>query len=132
MKKVLFLFTALLLLIACDKEDLIFNDSKIEVCVYDDQGNKMPDVRVKMYDEEQYELFKQNNLTAPTGSEITSDTGIATFHLSHDEWFAAKNQQFLTFLVQEGGGESNYKIWSTGKTIDAGKDAQLDIILLHR
>ena len=40
-----------------------------------------------------------------------------------------KSQRFLTFVVQEGGGPDNYRIWSVGKTIDAGKDIQLEIRL---
>ena len=55
--------------------------------------------------------------------------GIVTFTLPQEEWFAAQSQRFLTFVVQEGGGPDNYQIWSSGKTVEAGKAVKVEIRL---
>ena len=53
----------------------------------------------------------------------------ATFILPQEEWFAAQSQRFFTFVVQEGGGPDNYQIWSSGRTVEAGKVVKIEIRL---
>ena len=76
-----------------------------------------------------YKAFEQDNLTPPTAGATANAQGIALFTLPGEVWFSGQSQRFLTFVVQEGGGPNNYRIWSVGKTIDAGKDIQLEIRL---
>ena len=72
---------------------------------------------------------QQYNLTLPTAIAQTNESGIATFVLPREEWFTTQSQRFLTFVVQEGGGPDNYQIWSSGKTVEAGKVVKVDIRL---
>ena len=74
-------------------------------------------------------LFMIDNLTLPTAVARTNESGIATFILPQEEWFAAQSQRFFTFVVQEGGGPDNYQIWSSGRTVEAGKVVKIEIRL---
>lgn len=142
MRKLLMIFLSAFLLLAglsallflmsgCSDDEHEVRDSRVTVTVYDDKGNVIPNVRVKMYDEKQYEAFKRNNRTEPTAAVETDAHGRAVFHLIYQEWFDKEKQRFLMFVVQYGAGESNYQIWSSGSTMDAGKDAQVTLQLRH-
>ena len=97
--------------------------------VYDENGKIATGVPVKMYNEKDYKIFEKDNLTLPTAIAQTNESGIATFVLPREEWFTTQSQRFLTFVVQEGGGPDNYQIWSSGKTVEAGKVVKVDIRL---
>lgn len=125
--KIIFLVCAVFLTVACEKEQHTGKESRVSVTVYDENGKAMPGVPVKMYDEKDYKAFEQDNLTPPTAGATANAQGIALFTLPGETWFSGQSQRFLTFVVQEGGGPDNYRIWSVGKTIDAGKDIQLEI-----
>lgn len=127
--KIIFLVCAVFLTVACEKEQHTGKESRVSVTVYDENGKVMPGVPVKMYDEKDYKAFEQDNLTPPTAGATANAQGIALFTLPGETWFSGQSQRFLTFVVQEGGGPDNYRIWSVGKTIDAGKDIQLEIRL---
>ena len=127
--KIIFLVCAVFLTVACEKEQHTGKESRVSVTVYDENGKAMPGIPVKMYDEKDYKAFEQDNLTPPTAGATANAQGIALFTLPGEVWFSGQSQRFLTFVVQEGGGPNNYRIWSVGKTIDAGKDIQLEIRL---
>lgn len=127
--KIIFLVCAVFLTVACEKEQHTGKESRVSVTVYDENGKAMPGIPVKMYDEKDYKAFEQDNLTPPTAGATANAQGIALFTLPGEVWFSGQSQRFLTFVVQEGGGPDNYRIWSVGKTIDAGKDIQLEIRL---
>ena len=52
-----------------------------------------------------------------------------SFVLPREELFATLWERFLTFVIQEGGGPDNYQIWSSGKTVEAGKAVKVEIRL---
>jgi len=79
--------------------------------------------------EKDYKVFEKDNLTLPTAVVRTNESGIATFILPQEEWFAAQSQRFFTFVVQEGGGPDNYQIWSSGRTVETGKVVKIEIRL---
>ena len=79
--------------------------------------------------EKDYKVFEKDNLTLPTAVARTNESGIATFILPQEEWFAAQSQRFFTFVVQEGGGPDNYQIWSSGRSVEAGKVVKIEIRL---
>ena len=94
-----------------------------------ENGKIATGIPVKMYNEKDYKVFEKDNLTLPTAVARTNESGIATFILPQEEWFAAQSQRFFTFVVQEGGGPDNYQIWSSGKTVEAGKAVKVEIRL---
>lgn len=113
--KIIFLVCAVFLTIACEKEQHTGKESRVSVTVYDENGKAMPGIPVKMYDEKDYKAFEQDNLTPPTAGATANAQGIALFTLPGEVWFSGQSQRFLTFVVQEGGGPDNYRIWSVGK-----------------
>lgn len=135
MKKIVILLSVMLLLsvmffmAACEKGNEEMKEAVVAVAVYDENGKIATGVPVKMYNEKDYKIFKKDNLTLPTAIVQTNEKGIATFVLPREEWFATQPQRFLTFVVQEGGGPDNYQIWSSGKTVEAGKVVQIEIRL---
>ena len=104
-------------------------EAKVVVAVYDENGKNATGVPVKMYNEKDYKVFEKDNLTLPTVIIQTNESGMATFVLPREEWFATQSQRFLTFVIQEGGGPDNYQIWSSGKTVEAGKAVKVEIRL---
>ena len=118
MRKIVILLSAMLFMVACEKGNEEVKEAKVVVSVYDENGKMITGVPVKMYNEKDYKIFEKDN-----------KSGIATFTLPQEEWFAAQSQRFLTFVVQEGGGPDNYQIWSAGKTVEAGKVVKIEIRL---
>ena len=129
MRKIVILLSAMLFMVACEKGNEEVKEAKVVVSVYDENGKMITGVPVKMYNEKDYKVFEKDNLTSPTAIIQTNKSGIATFTLPQEEWFAAQSQRFLTFVVQEGGGPDNYQIWSAGKTVEAGKVVKIEIRL---
>ena len=112
MKKIVILLSAMLFMVACEKGNEEMKEAKVVVSV-----------------EKDYKVFEKDNLTLPTAIIQTNESGMATFVLPREEWFATQSQRFLTFVVQEGGGPNNYQIWSSGKTVEAGKAVKVEIRL---
>jgi len=129
MKKIAILLSAIFFMVACGKENEEMKEAKVLVSVYDENGKIATDIPVKMYNEKDYKIFEKDNLTSPTAVIQTNKSGIATFILPQEEWFATQQQRFLTFVVQEGGGPDNYQIWSSGKTVEPGKVVKIEIRL---
>lgn len=129
MKKIAILLSAMFFMVACGKENEEMKEAKVLVSVYDENGKIATDIPVKMYNEKDYKIFEKDNLTSPTAVIQTNKSGIATFILPQEEWFATQQQRFLTFVVQEGGGPDNYQIWSSGKTVEPGKVVKIEIRL---
>ena len=127
MKKIVILLSAILFMVACEKGNEEMKEAKVVVSVYDENGKIVTGVPVKMYNEKDYKIFEKDNLTLPTAQ--TNESGIAIFVLPREEWFTMQSQRFLTFVVQEGGGPDNYQIWSSGKTVEAGKVVKVEIRL---
>ena len=129
MKNIVILLSAMLFMVACEKGNEEMKEAKVIVAVYDENGKIITDVPVKMYNEKDYRTFEKDNLTRPTAVIQTNESGIATFVLPREEWFATQSQRLLTFVVQKGGGPDNYQIWSAGKTVEAGKVIKIEIRL---
>ena len=111
MRKIVILLSTMLFMVACEKGNEEVKEAKVVVSVYDENGKMITGVPVKMYNEKDYKIFEKDNLTSPTAIIQTNKSGIATFTLPQEEWFAAQSQRFLTFVVQEGGGPDNYQIF---------------------
>lgn len=121
-----------ILLVSCQKDDNeTRDDARVEVTVLDNDGTKIPAITVKMYDEAAYQEFEKNNLTEPTTSAVTNSEGIATFDLSYDAWFLLQKDRLLRFVVQFGGGNDNYQIWSVGRTVRPGETMKVDLKLTN-
>ena len=118
MRKIVILLGIILFMIACEKGNEEVREAKVVVVVYDENGKIATGIPVKMYNEKDYKVFEKDNLTLPTA-----------FILPQEEWFAAQSQRFFTFVVQEGGGPDNYQIWSSGRTVEAGKVVKIEIRL---
>ncbi|MFS2924729.1 MULTISPECIES: hypothetical protein [unclassified Bacteroides] len=129
MRKIVILLCTMLFMVACEKGNEEVREAKVIVAVYDENGKIITDVPVKMYNEKDYRTFEKDNLTRPTAVIQTNESGIATFVLPREEWFATQSQRLLTFVVQKGGGPDNYQIWSAGKTVEAGKVIKIEIRL---
>ena len=129
MRKIVILLGIILFMIACEKGNEEVREAKVVVVVYDENGKIATGIPVKMYNEKDYKVFEKDNLTLPTAVARTNESGIATFILPQEEWFAAQSQRFFTFVVQEGGGPDNYQIWSSGRTVVAGKVVKIEIRL---
>ena len=104
MKNIVILLSAMLFMVACEKGNEEMKEAKVVVSVYDENGKIATGVPVKMYNEKDYKVFEKDNLTLPTAIIQTNESGMATFVLPREEWFATQSQRFLTFVVQEGGG----------------------------
>ena len=131
MRKIVILLCTMLFMVACEKGNEEVREAKVIVAVYDENGKIITDVPVKMYNEKDYRTFEKDNLTRPTAVIQTNESGIATFVLPREEWFATQSQRLLTFVVQKGGGPDNYQIWSAGKTVEAGKVIKIEIRLIQ-
>ena len=129
MKNIVILLSAMLFMVACENGHEEMKEANVVVSVYDENGKIAPGVPVKMYNEKDYKVFEKDNLTLPTAIIQTNESGMATFVLPREEWFATQSQRFLTFVIQEGGGPDNYQIWSSGKTVEAGKAVKVEIRL---
>ena len=129
MRKIVILLCTMLFMVACEKGNEEVREAKVIVAVYDENGKIITDVPVKMYNEKDYRTFEKDNLTRPTAVIQTNESGIATFVLPREEWFATQSQRLLTFVLQKGGGPDNYQIWSAGKTVEAGKVIKIEIRL---
>jgi len=129
MRKIVILLGIILFMIACEKGNEEVREAKVVVVVYDENGKIATGIPVKMYNEKDYKVFEKDNLTLPTAVARTNESGIATFVLPREEWFTTQSQRFLTFVVQEGGGPDNYQIWSSGRTVEAGKVVKIEIRL---
>ena len=129
MRKIVILLGIILFMIACEKGNEEVREAKVVIVVYDENGKIATGIPVKMYNEKDYKVFEKDNLTLPTAVARTNESGIATFILPQEEWFAAQSQRFFTFVVQEGGGPDNYQIWSSGRTVEAGKVVKIEIRL---
>lgn len=92
-----------------------------------DAGKTLPDVTVKMYDEATYAEIEKDNLAKPIMTAVTDSEGNVTFQLGYDEWFLLKKDRFFTFVVQFGGGDANYEICSSGRTIRPGEVMEAEI-----
>ena len=123
MKNIVILLSAMLFMVACEKGNEEMKEAKVVVSVYDENG------KIATYNEKDYKVFEKDNLTLPTAIIQTNESGMATFVLPREEWFATQSQRFLTFVIQEGGGPDNYQIWSSGKTVEAGKAVKVEIRL---
>ena len=129
MRKIVILLGIILFMIACEKGNEEVREANVVVVVYDENGKIATGIPVKMYNEKDYKVFEKDNLTLPTAVARTNESGIATLILPQEEWIAAQSQRFFTFVVQEGGGPDNYQIWSSGRTVEAGKVVKIEIRL---
>ena len=74
-----------------------------------------------MYDEKSYAAFGKDILAEPQQWNTTDKTGTAAFLLEAKSWFEKKRQRELMFVVTEIADSKNYRYWSKGGTVNAGK-----------
>lgn len=113
------LFVGIFSFTACKKEEAHSGSKEavVDITVLDDQGKPLAGVPVKFYDERTYAEFQKNNLTPPLSVEQTDGDGKATYRFLNSEWFRRGASREFFFVVQEGGGTENYRIWAATRTI---------------
>lgn len=127
-RSILFLLSALLLS-ACDKaEKYAGEEAVVCVAVVDENGSPLAGIPVKLYDEPGAAAFEKDNTAAPHALLLTDAAGQAEFRFQFREWFTAGSRQML-FVVQEGGGPDNYRIWSAERTLEAGQRLRVELRL---
>ena len=130
LKLFILLFVGAFFLSACEKESgrSTIKDAVVLVRVLDETGDPLAGIPVKLYDEKGYEEFEKNNLTPAAEVLLTDADGCAEFRFAFREWFVSGARQ-LTFVVQQGGGPNNYRIWSKGRTVEAGSSIGVEFRL---
>lgn len=114
----------MLVFMACTKEDSPLeqiSDTLIKVKVINAEGKLVSGAMVKMYDEKRYADFGKNILAEPQQWKTTDKTGTASFLLEAKDWFERNRQRELMFVVTEIADSKNYRYWSKGGTVNAGK-----------
>lgn len=114
----------MLVFTACTKEDSPLeqiSDTLIKVKVINAEGKLVSGAIVKMYDEKSYADFGKNILAEPQQWKTTDKTGTASFLLEAKDWFERNRQRELMFVVTEIADSKNYRYWSKGGTVNAGK-----------
>ena len=106
-------------------------DAQVRVTVVSNDGEKMPDITVKMYDEKTYPLFEKDNTVKPNLIANTNAEGIATFNLDYHIWLEQAKSSVFMFVVQFGEGPMNYQLWSSGKIIRPGSTENIEIKLTN-
>lgn len=119
-----FLFSAC----SSDSSDLDKN-AKAFIEVVDANGERVPNQTVQVFNEKDYERFSKDNTLLPTDYCHTGANGKVIYEIETSRWFKTGESTQITFVVQFGAGESNYSIWSVGKTFRPGKDQQILIKL---
>lgn len=131
---ILILGMATLFLGSCQKDEdnrQSREDAQVRVTVVNNDGEKIPDITVKMYDQATYPLFEKDNTVKPNLTENTNADGIATFNLDYGTWLSQSEGRLFMFVVQFGQGTVNYQIWSSGKTIRPGDREEIVIKLTN-
>ena len=114
----------MLVFTACSKDDSPLeqiSDTLIKVKVVNAEGKLVSGAVVKMYDEKSYAAFGKDILAEPQQWKTTDKTGTASFLLEAKSWFEKKRQRELKFVVTEIADSKNYRYWSKGGTVNAGK-----------
>lgn len=114
----------MLVFTACSKDDSPLeqiSDTLIKVKVVNAEGKLVSGAVVKMYDEKSYAAFGKDILAEPQLWKTTDKSGTASFLLEAKDWFEGKRQRELMFVVTEITDSKNYRYWSKGGTVNAGK-----------
>lgn len=114
----------MLVFTACSKDDSPLeqiSDTLIKVKVVNAEGKLVSGAVVKMYDEKSYAAFGKDILAEPQLWKTTDKSGTASFLLEAKDWFEGKRQRELMFVVTEIADSKNYRYWSKGGTVNAGK-----------
>ena len=114
----------MLVFTACSKDDSPLeqiSDTLIKVKVVNAEGKLVSGAVVKMYDEKSYAAFGKDILAEPQLWKTTDKSGTASFLLEAKDWFEGKRQRELMFVVTEIDDSKNYRYWSKGGTVNAGK-----------
>ena len=117
-------FGLMLVFTACSKDDSPLeqiSDTLIKVKVVNAEGKLVSGAVVKMYDEKSYAAFGKDILAEPQLWKTTDKSGTASFLLEAKDWFEGKRQRELMFVVTEIADSKNYRYWSKGGTVNAGK-----------
>ena len=122
MRKIVILLGIILFMIACEKGNEEVREAKVVVFVYDENGKKCEQFFCMNVLNSISLLDRKRSIYLPSKWDKRKITVIK-------EWFAAQSQRFFTFVVQEGGGPDNYQIWSSGRTVEAGKVVKIEIRL---
>lgn len=117
------LLSVCLLFGGCKKENPSVNSdsSIVEITVCNSKGELLENQVVKMYDEATYEIFKENHTTKALWELTTDKNGKVNFILENKKWFSGISSRELMFVVLDAVNAGNYKWWSRGGTITAGK-----------
>ena len=113
---------------AGENEDKIA-DSKAFIKVVDASGAVLSGIPVQVFDEKTYELFEKDNRTEPLSYVRTDKNGAAVYDVQYGSWFTTSRSRQITFVVQNGVGDTNYEIWAVGRTFNPGKNVEIVIQL---
>lgn len=114
----------MLVLTACSKDDSPLeqiSDTLIKVKVVNAEGKLVSGAIVKMYDEKSYAAFGKDILAEPQQWKTTDKSGTVSFLIGAKDWFEGKRQRELMFVVTEIADLKNYRYWSKGGIVNAGK-----------
>lgn len=114
----------MLVFTACSKDDSPLEQisgTLIKVKVVNAEGKLVSGAVVKMYDEKSYAAFGKDILAEPQLWKTTDKSGTASFLLEAKDWFEGKRQRELMFVVTEITDSKDYRYWSKGGTVNAGK-----------
>lgn len=122
-------------LVSCKKKELADKDNlytTIEITVENENGERITDEYVKMFDEKTYSLFKDNHLTKALEESKTNKDGIAIFKLENSKWFSNITSIELMFAVVRHIDNDNYSFSSKGGSIKKNNKASFTITLPHK
>ncbi len=121
-------------LVSCKKKELPQKENlytTIEITVENENGERISDEYVKMFDEKTYSLFKENHLTKALEESKTDKDGTAIFKLENSKWFSDKTSIELMFTIVRHIDNGNYSFSSKGGSIKKNNKARFIITIPH-
>lgn len=114
---------------SCRKQQrAVSGDAKVNVRVLKQDGSPYADGTVCVYDETRGDKLDEHPFTEPLAVVRTDSRGEVVYTMSSSEWFSSEKQRFITFAVVIGVPD-NYRIWSVGRTLEAGQTLRVDFRL---
>lgn len=120
---------------SCQKKEEPQKENKyttIEVTVEKENGEKISEEYVKMFDEKTYALFQENHLTKALAESKTNKDGIAVFTLDNSKWFNNGESVELMFTVLQRIDNNNYTYSSKGGTIRKNEQTKFTIVFSRK
>lgn len=122
--------TLLLVATACKKERPASpdKDASVQITVLKSDGEPVPDIEVRVYDEIGGDELDKDAFTDPVDVTKTGKNGVAQYTVSIDKWFTENRQRQITFAVLLGDPD-NYHIWSAQRPVNIGQQLSIEIRL---